>query len=184
VLWGVGRGGNAAAHCRVSDSRRCDARFAALCDDMATFSTSTTVDAARDRVWAALADIGSIHAWNPGVHASHTTTEVETGLGARRFCDLGGRNYLHEEVVEFDEGERITMRIVKSNLPFDRADIRFHLRPDGSATHVTVVPDYRLRFGPIGTLMDRLFVRRTYERGMAALLRGLKRHVEAEAAAS
>jgi uncharacterized protein YndB with AHSA1/START domain len=150
---------------------------------MTTFSTSTTIAAPRDRVWAALADIGSIHVWNPGVAASHVTSKLESGLGAARYCDLGGRNYLHEEVVEFDEGERITMRIVESNLPFDHADIRFRLRPQGSATHVTVAPEYRLKFGPIGSLMDRVFVRRAYQKGMTALLRGLKRHVEAEAAA-
>ncbi len=148
---------------------------------MASFITSTVIEAPHDQVWAALADIGSIHVWNPGVQASHTTSEAESGLGATRHCDLGGRNYLNEEVVEFDEGQRITMRIVDSNMPFERADIRFRLRNDGESTYVSVEPEYQLKFGPIGALMDRLFVRRTYEKGMRALLRGLKRHVEAEA---
>ncbi|MDJ0962284.1 MAG: SRPBCC family protein [Acidimicrobiia bacterium] len=148
---------------------------------MTSFITSTVIEAPHDQVWAALADIGSIHVWNPGVQASHTTSEAESGLGATRHCDLGGRNYLNEEVVDFDEGQRITMRIVDSNMPFERADIRFRLRDDGESTHVSVEPEYQLKFGPIGALMDRLFVRRTYEKGMRALLRGLKRHVEAEA---
>jgi uncharacterized membrane protein len=147
---------------------------------MSTFITSTVIEAPHDQVWAALADIGSIHIWNPGVKDSHTTSDAESGLGATRHCDLGGKNYLHEEVVEFDEGERITMRIVKTNMPFDHADIRFRLRSEGDTTHVSVSPEYRLKFGPVGALLDRLFVRRTYEKGMSALLRGLKRHVEAE----
>ena len=150
---------------------------------MATFSTSTTINASVDQVWATLADIGSIHAWNPGVEASHTTSELGSGLGTTRHCDLGGRNYLDEEVVEFDEGRRMTMRIVDTNMPFEHADIRFTLEPQGHTTRVSVSPEYRLRYGPIGRLIDRLTVRRTYEKGMEALLRGLKRHVESQIAA-
>ena len=45
-------------------------------------------------------------------------------------------------------------------------------------TGVTVAPDYRLKFGPIGVLMAVGLVRRAHRNGMRALLRGLKRHVE------
>jgi hypothetical protein len=75
------------------------------------------------------------------------------------------------------------MRIIKSNMPFEHADIRFHLSEEPDGTRVVVEPDYRLKYGPIGSLMDRLMVRRMYEKGMNALLRGLKRHVEAEVTA-
>lgn len=151
---------------------------------MATFTTSTIINAPADQVWATLADIGSISVRNPGVTDSHLTSDVDSCLGATRHCDLGSRNYLKEEVVEFVSGEALTMRITKTNLPFQNADIRFHLKPQGVATRVSVSPDYQLKFGPIGGLMDRLMVRRTYEKGMASLLRGLKDHIEAEVAAS
>ena len=147
---------------------------------MSSFTTSTVINAPRSHVWSALADIGAIHAWNPGVQASHTTSDLDTGLGASRHCDLGGRNYLDEEVVEYEAGQRLTMRIVNSNMPFERADIRFRLEPAGDATTVSVSPDYQLKYGPVGTLMDHLVVRRKYEKGMRALLRGLKQHVEAQ----
>ena len=42
----------------------------------------------------------------------------------------------------------------------------------------TLKPDYRLKFGPIGVLMDLVLVRRAYCNGMRSLLRGLKRHFE------
>ena len=151
---------------------------------MATFTVSTVIDAPADQVWAALADIGSISVWNPGVKNSHLTSELDSALGATRHCDLGGRNYLDEEVVEFTAGQALTMRITKTNLPFRHADIRFRLEPRGAATRVTVSPEYQLKYGPVGRLMDLVMVRRTYEKGMRGLLRGLKNHVEAGAAAS
>lgn len=145
---------------------------------MATFSETTTINAPVDEVWAALAEVGNIHVWNPGVTHSYLTTNDPTGLGAARHCDLGGKNYLKEQVVEFDEGKRITMRIMETNLPFKTAYIRFHLSPHGETSEVTVAPEYELKFGPLGSFLDRIYVRKTYRKGMAALLRGLKRHVE------
>lgn len=73
---------------------------------MSTFSTDIKINAPLDHVWAALADIGSIYQWNPGVVESHTTTEQTTGIGACRYCDLGGKNYLDEEVVEWEEARK------------------------------------------------------------------------------
>lgn len=145
---------------------------------MGSFTVQRHIEAPVGRVWEALAEIGSIHVWNPGVHNSYVTSCEPTGLGSSRHCDLGGRNYLKEEVVEFDDGKRLTMRIVETTLPFETADIRFHLLPDKGGTTVTVEPVYGLKFGPAGSLLDRLFVRRTYTKGMVALLGGLKDHVE------
>lgn len=154
---------------------------------MNEFTVNTTINAPVDAVWAALADIGDIAAWNPGVQASHTTSAQAEGVGACRHCDLGGKNYLDEEVVTWRENEAITFRIVGTNMPFDSADpqggdsaphIRFTLTPIGDQTQVTCSPIYKLKYGVAGTLMDKLFVARTYKSGMEGLLAGLKKHVE------
>lgn len=145
---------------------------------MSTFSESITVAANPSQVWRVLADIGSIDQWNPGVKESRTTSSASTGLGAQRYCGLGGRNYLRESVVEFNEDRAITMRIESTNLPFESADIRFTLQPVELGTLVTVSPDYSLKFGALGKLMDKTMVGRKYRAGMAGLLRGLKAHVE------
>jgi hypothetical protein len=92
---------------------------------------------------------------------------------------LGGKNYLDEEVVTWRENEAITFRVVGTNMPFDSADIRFTLIPSDNQTVVTCSPLYKLKFGVAGSLLDRLFVERTYKNGMVGLLAGLKKHVEA-----
>lgn len=145
---------------------------------MRGFETTITIRASREAVWQVLADIGAIDRWNPGVRRSFVTTGQADGPGAGRHCDLGGRGYLVEEVVEWVPGECLTMRIVDTNLPFRSADIRFTLEADGGRTRVTVAPLYALRFGLLGRLMDLLFFRRAYRRGMRALLMGLKEYVE------
>ncbi len=145
---------------------------------MSIFSTSTTINAPVQSVWAALADIGNIQAWNPGVKESHKTTEASTGLGACRFCDLGAENYLNEEVVTWEIEHKITFRITSTNLPFESADIRFTLQEQGDQTLVDVSPEYELKYGIFGNLLDKIYVGRSYKQGMDALLAGLKEYVE------
>lgn len=146
---------------------------------MGTFATSTTIAAPITAVWHALADIGNIAAWNPGVVDSYTTSEGQTeGVGATRYCDLGGSNFLDESVVTWRPEQALTMRITDTNMPFKTADIRFTLQPRNQQTEVTVSPIYELKYGLLGKLMDALFVKRTYRKGMDALLAGLKSHVE------
>ena len=147
---------------------------------MATFETAILVNSSVDRVWDVLADIGTISRWNPGVKSSHLTTEGKEGMGAGRRCNLGGKTYLDEEVVAWEPHKNLTMRITATNLPFRRADIRFNLKDTGEGTLVTVSPNYALKFGWFGSILDRFFVRRTYLKGMKQLLAGLKHYVEGE----
>ena len=137
---------------------------------MSAFSTAINIQAPVEQVWDVLADIGSIDRWNPGVVESHVTTDQPTGLEAGRYCNLGGNNYLNETVVAWEVGRRLTMRITDTNLPL-QADIRFTLL-------VTVSPEYTVNYGPLGRLLDRVYVRSNYEQGMKALLVGLKKYVE------
>ncbi len=145
---------------------------------MTTFSEQINIQADKSRVWDALADIGSIHRWNPGVVDSRITTEGDVGLGSERRCDLVGKNYLNEQVIEWTHGKILTMRIIETNLPFKTADIRFSLEQRSTQTLVTVSPTYVLKFGLLGRLMDVVFVHSQYRKGMANLLKGLKQYVE------
>ncbi len=145
---------------------------------MTEFEEFVTISAPPEVVWATLADIGSIYVWNPGVVHSEQTTTGAVNVGARRRCDLGGKNYLNEEVIEFVKPHKLTIRITDTNLPFKTADIRFRLEGQGNETTVTVSPIYDLKFGWLGRLLDSLMVRRQYRKGMRGLLTGLKNHIE------
>lgn len=150
---------------------------------MSSFAERTTIDASRERVWGVLAEIGSIQRWNPGVKRSYSTSEGPGGEGATRHCDLQRPNgksagTLEERAFDWREGEGFKIEITASSLPFDRAVISFSLTDTSQGTGVTVSPDYALRFGPLGALLDRAVVRRQYRKGIRGMLDGLKRYVE------
>ena len=145
---------------------------------MGEFEEQVTIAAPPEKVWDALADIGNIYVWNPGVVHSEQTTPEDVGMGACRRCNVGGKKYLLEEVVEFERPSKLTMRITETNLPFKSADIRFWLEPKGDETQVTVSPIYLLKFGPFGQFLDWVMVRAVYRKGMRDLLHGLKKFIE------
>jgi uncharacterized protein YndB with AHSA1/START domain len=145
---------------------------------MPSFSTAIQIEAPPERVWHTLADIGEIARWNPGVRSSHLLRPASGGPGDSRYCDLGSGNYLEETVAAWEPGEALTMRITATNLPIAAADIHFRMEPAPGGTHVEVAPEYRLKFGLLGRILDRLYVRRQYLAGMRALLGGLKEYVE------
>ena len=121
---------------------------------MATFAAQARIQAPLEAVWDVLADTGVIHTWDPGVLDSRLASQAGEGVGASRHCDLGGRSYVDEDVVEWSPNEVVTFRTVRSNMPFARADIAFRLQPDGDGARVTVSPDYKMKFGPLGWMMD------------------------------
>lgn len=151
---------------------------------MGTFKEVILIEAPIESVWDTLADIGTIHRWNPGVVHSEQTTPGAVAVGARRHCDLGGTNFLHEEVVGFEPQHALTIRITDTNLPFKTADIRFRLEIKGKVTLVEVSPLYQLNYGLVGRLLDLAMVRHQYQKGMQGLLQGLKAYVEQHASDS
>lgn len=148
---------------------------------MTAFTEQIQIDVDILKVWEILADIRSIDEWNPGVVRSRLISEAKGGVGARRYCDIKSGNFLREEVIEWTPMERLTLRVFDTDLPFKRVDIQFSLKQRDDGTLVRVRPDYELKYGLLGTLLDLVMVRRQYTKGMRALLRGLKRHCEAPA---
>ncbi len=145
---------------------------------MPGFSTQMIIRASSDRVWDTLADFGTISQWNPGILSSRLTSDVASGVGAARHCDSGRGIYLDESVVEWDPGRFLTVRIMKTNLPFQHADVRFALDEVDEGTVVDITTDYEVKYGWFGKAIDSLVLRRAFESAMGTLLNGLKDHLE------
>ena len=146
---------------------------------MAQFKVQIRINAPKEKVWAVLADIGGIYRWNPGVTHSYSTSETNDGEGATRHCDLyNPKGYLKERVLDWREGEGFKIDIYETNLPIERNVVDFSVETDGDGTIVKVSPDYAIKYGLLGALVDWLFIQRKLKQGMDGLLAGLKYHVE------
>jgi len=147
---------------------------------MTTIKRSVTIDAADDKVWAALADFGAISTWNPGVKTSALTSTAQTGIGITRQCQLAPTGTVDEVVTDWEEGRRLTVEITEfKGVPGMRsATAYFELAPGGAATEVKLRMDYAVGLGAIGAGMNAMVMRRQFGSAASRLLAGLKLHVE------
>ncbi|MCH7617711.1 MAG: SRPBCC family protein [Chloroflexi bacterium] len=145
---------------------------------MGSFATSVRIEAPKERVWEVLSDLGSIYKWNPGITHSYTTSDAATGENAMRQCDLPDGGFLRERAFNWNEGEGFTINVYETSLPMKESFVDFRATPEGDATVVKLKMDYKLKFGPVGALLDAVFVGRQARKGMTDLLTGLKEYVE------
>ena len=145
---------------------------------MTLLTAEVHIDAPKEKVWEVLANLGDIYKWNPGVARSNWTSDQKQGVGASRHCDLQNPSgTLEERAIEWREGEGYKIDVYESSLPLKNT-VEFAIEPEGAGTRAYVTVDYRLKFGPVGALLDVLFVRRQMQKGFDQLLAGLKYHVE------
>lgn len=146
---------------------------------MTEFSLTSTINAPKERVWDALRNFGDISIWNPGVLESHSTSETTGGLGAERRCDLGNGRWIEEEIIGWEDGKSLDINIVDSNVPLSRAVVSISAEAlDDATTRVDLSINYKLKFGPVGAVMDLVMGKRSYRKGMSDLLAGLKHYSE------
>lgn len=147
---------------------------------MTTIIREITIDAPVQKVWDILADFGAIYKFNPGVPTSRSTSTANGGLGATRHCDLLPAGSIEERIIDWHEGHSYKIEIYsgKGIPPFKTAVAQLTVRPDGTGTHARMSVEYKLKFGLLGSLMDRLLVKKQYDKAVPGILAGLKHFVE------
>ncbi len=145
---------------------------------MAVVTVHEEIDAPPARVWDVLADFPNVYRWNPGVESSHATSDQDTGADATRRCDLFGGGFPEERIIDFDPDPRMVVDIFETSLPLARNVVTFTVAPRGTGPRIGCSANYRLKYGPLGVLIDWLIGRRQACNGFRDMLRCLKYHVE------
>ncbi len=147
---------------------------------MATHEREVWIDAPKEKVWAALADFGNIYVFNPNVPTSYSTSEKTSGLGATRHCDLRGGVSVEERIIDWQEGESMVIEIYDGakTPPFKSAIASISVKEERGGTLVSGTLAYKIKFGPVGTLMDKAMVSPQFGKAWTAVLAGLKTYIE------
>jgi uncharacterized membrane protein len=140
------------------------------------------INAPKQEVWRALADLGEVHQFHPFVKQSFYTSDKKEGKGACRRCELKSMGWVEEEVTDWQDGESFTLTIARGEKmpPFATNRFRQTLREDGKETILGMHIDYSLKYGVVGRILDKLLFRpQLAEKLIPGYLDGLKKFVEA-----
>jgi uncharacterized protein YndB with AHSA1/START domain len=147
---------------------------------MSAITIETTIAAPKERIWDIVADLKSIPDYHPWVTRAVLAPGPKAGVGAGRMVHMrDGKNWLNERLVDWDEGNRMVVDVIGTSYPLSTRVVTTELEEvDGRHTRVKVTANYRFKFGPIGLILDYLFLRNGVHRLFTDSLIGLKYFVE------
>ena len=149
---------------------------------MATIERSVVIDRPSADVWAVLEDVRRLPELSQSTLSVSEAPERLTAAGQtfRQVVKAVGKRFDSEWtvlelvpgsrlVIEGSVGYGVTYRLLESLVPVD----------GGASTRFDVCIEYRLPFGPLGRVAERLGVSRLAEQEAGEVAAGLKRVVEA-----
>ena len=138
-----------------------------------TIHNHIDIAATPEQVWDVLADLDRLDEYDPLVTRSAVVGEQHVGLGAQRRCDARQGRYFVQTVTEWDQPNRLQFTIIDCNLPTRDLTHTYTLDATPSGTRVSQVMCYDTRFGPLGTILNRVMIRRKSDQGIKGFLTGL-----------
>ena len=150
---------------------------------MTVLRNAIHIEAPPERVWAALARLDALHEYDPGISKSEVRSEKHEGVGADRHCDIKAGGWFRERVTIWEPGRELEFTLYDCTLPVLQLRHHYQLTRERGGTRVEQIQEYTLKYGPLGAVLDTLFVRRRWEAGVRSFFVGLKRYVEGRDAA-
>lgn len=146
---------------------------------MTTLHHEARIAAPVAEVWRAIAgDLTAVQHYNDQVASARIVGEQRDGVGATRRCELRPKGFVEERVTAWTPHERIGLEVAASSWPIVFMAWQTDLAVDGDGTRVTQVLSYKLRFGPVGALLNALVMRRKLDAGIRDVFERLRAYVE------
>ena len=145
---------------------------------MTVLENQIRIEAPPEKVWSVLASLDALAAYDPGIAKSEIVSEAKQGPGAARRCDLAPGGWFKERVSAWRPNESLSFELYECTLPVRALRHSYTLVSEGGGTLVSQRMEYRLKFGPLGKLLDAMMVRRKWDAGIKSFFAGLKRYVE------
>lgn len=146
---------------------------------MGKLTNYITIHATIDKVWSVLTDLELLDKTDPTVKKATLISENKTGLEAKRkVLMLDGKNWFDEKITVFKPQEELTYQLTDCSFPIEELKHTYTFQKMGNQTKVQQVMEYKVKFGIIGKLMDKLMIGRQFNSGINKFLTGLKTYTE------
>ena len=145
---------------------------------MTTIHHEVQANCPPERVWALLSDLEAAQRYNPSVRAATVQGSRRTGVGAERACELVPKGRVVERVTQWEEGSVVGLEVAESDWPIHFMRWVTRVEPAGSITRITQSLEYKVKFGPVGWLLDNLVMKRKLTATLDEVFASLVKHAE------
>lgn len=145
---------------------------------MTTIRHEIQADCPPERVWALLSDLEAVDRYNPGVRGASIQGTQRTGVGAKRACELMPKGRVVERVTHWEEPRLLGLEVAESDWPIHYMRWVTRIEASGRSTRITQDLEYKVKFGPLGWLLDTLVMRHKLTSTLDVVFAELKKHAE------
>lgn len=127
-------------------------------------------------IWKIISNLENIALFHPLIRSAHYTSAERQGIGAMRECRLLPFGSLAERIAEWEDEQFYTVEVVGGSMkhPMRYLFGRLSLQETAEGTVAEISFHYRMKFGPMGKLMDRLMIRPQFRKAAPVYVGGLK----------
>lgn len=129
-------------------------------------------------VWRLLSDLEAVQRYNPGVERAAIHGNLAAGVGAMRVCQLKPKGRVLERVTHWEEGRAVGLEVTESDWPIHFMRWVTRIAPNGTGSTISQILVYKVKFGPLGWLLDKLVMRHRLKTTLDAVFGSLVEHAE------
>lgn len=137
------------------------------------------INAPIDKIWSILTDLEILDKTDPTVKKATLISDKKNGVGAKRkVLMLDGKNWFDEQITVYKPNEELVYQLTACSFPIKDLKHTYHFHQSGSFIKVEQTMDYRVKFGWLGVLMDKMMIGKQFNSGINKFLNGLKSYAE------
>jgi len=145
---------------------------------MAILTHKIEINAPIEKVWGILIDLEQVGNYNPLVESVKYISDKKIGVGASRRCEFKPKGYAKERVTGVRELASVSMEMFESEWPLQHMRWTNHLATQNGHTVVTTITDYKMKFGLVGSLLDKLVMKSKFNKILDDLFISFKHYSE------
>src|SRR5262249_10051939 len=96
-----------------------------------------------------------------------------------RVCELAPKGRVVERVTRWEDGRALGLEVAESDWPIHFMRWVTRVEAADGGTRITQELEYRVKFGPVGWLLDRLAMERKLRASLEGIFASLVKHAEA-----
>lgn len=147
---------------------------------MTTIRHEVTANCRPEEVWALLGDLEAVARYNPTVKTAALRGTQRIGVGAERICELVPEGRVVERVTHWEDGRVVGLEVSESDWPIQFMRWVTRLEAANGSTRITQDLEYKVKFGPLGWLLDNLVMRKKLTTMLDGVLASLVKEAESD----